>query len=281
VQSLRSTRLPGDGSPALGTGLLRRLAVTGPADPEPVRDFDDSTLWRVSEFERVRAETGTSGFARLGPSVLPTTLDSEFDRLRRERRARDVLEVVAACLRQRESALLLLRHRGLVWPLTLFPAVQVYHLPVSIVESLGQANADLEVLGVEPPGLPTPWHRAIADDRERPGYRPLAPLLWSLALHAPRPRLLDDIAGRAAYRLAPDFALEPVPAPGALESALRRLRSEIAPLAAIAAWPGMDAERALRLLNGVYLQGGLMVLRTHPAARRPMALHRWRGRSGP
>ena len=257
------------------------MAVTSSADPEPVRDFDDSTLWRVSEFERVRAETGTSGFTRLGPSVLPTTLDSEFDRLRREHRARDVLEVVAACLRQRESALLLLRHRGLVWPLTLFPAVQIYHLPVSIVESLGQANADLEVLGVEPPGLPTPWQREIVDDPERPGYRLLAPLLWSLALHAPRPRLLDDIAGRAAYRLAPDFVLERVPAPGALESVLRRLRSEIAPLAAIAAWLGMDAERALRLLNGVYLQGGLMVLRTHPAARRPTAWQRWRGRSGP
>jgi len=29
----------------------------------------------------------------------------------------------------------------------------------------------------------------------------------------------------------------------------------------------MDRERAARLLNGVYLQGGLMVLRTHTAAR--------------
>lgn len=29
----------------------------------------------------------------------------------------------------------------------------------------------------------------------------------------------------------------------------------------------MDRERAARLLNGVYLQGRLMVLRTHVAAR--------------
>jgi hypothetical protein len=32
-------------------------------------------------------------------------------------------------------------------------------------------------------------------------------------------------------------------------------------------WPGMDRERAARRLNGVYLQGGLMVLQTQSAAR--------------
>jgi hypothetical protein len=40
-----------------------------------VRDFEDSTLWRVSAFERIRRETGSSGFMRLsGPTLLPTTL---------------------------------------------------------------------------------------------------------------------------------------------------------------------------------------------------------------
>jgi hypothetical protein len=28
-----------------------------------MRDFDDSTLWRISAYERLRAETGNSGFA--------------------------------------------------------------------------------------------------------------------------------------------------------------------------------------------------------------------------
>jgi len=42
---------------------------------------------------------------------------------------------------------------------------------------------------------------------------------------------------------------------------------ESASLGDIAAWHGMDRERAIRLLNGVYLQGGLMVLRTAHAAR--------------
>jgi hypothetical protein len=40
----------------------------------------------------------------------------------------------------------------------------------------------------------------------------------------------------------------------------------------MAAWPGMSAERASRLLNALYLVGGLMVMRTHPAARDESAL---------
>src|SRR5436190_12125661 len=47
-----------------------------------VRDFEDSTLWRVSEFERLRQQTGSSGFVRLnGPTVLPTTLLADLRRL--------------------------------------------------------------------------------------------------------------------------------------------------------------------------------------------------------
>jgi len=63
---------------------------------------------------------------------------------------------------------------------------------------------------------------------------------------------------------------------GALGPALQRLRSQAASLDQIARWPGMDAERAVRLLNGAYLRGGLMVLRHHPAARDAT---RWRGNS--
>ena len=34
----------------------------------------------------------------------------------------------------------------------------------------------------------------------------------------------------------------------------------------LAEWPGFDRVRAARLLNGLYLQAGLIVSRTHPAA---------------
>ena len=51
-----------------------------------MRDFEDSTLWRVSAFERARQESGSSGFARLqgDASVLPTTLVSDLDHLARD-----------------------------------------------------------------------------------------------------------------------------------------------------------------------------------------------------
>lgn len=233
-----------------------------------MRDFDDSTLWRISTYERMRAETGDSGFARLNAkSVLSTTLSAELSQLQRAQSPGDALEVVAACVRQQESALILLQHRALVWPLTLFPQHNLYHLPRSIVESLQQGVRDLEVIAVEPPGLRPPGHAIHERIADGPGYRPLAPLLWTLALHAPRATLFADIAGRAAYRLVSDFTPDAGALAGALGPALRRLRVEISSLADIARWPGMDRERAARLLNGVYLQGGLMVLRTHTAAR--------------
>jgi hypothetical protein len=86
-------------------------------------------------------------------------------------------------------------------------------------------------------------------------------------MHAPRAELLADIAGRAAYRLAAGFDAGAGHVSGALGAALRRLRAESAALAEIARWPGLDRARATRLLNAVDLQGGLMVLRTHPQAR--------------
>lgn len=233
-----------------------------------MRDFDDSTLWRISAYERMRSETGQSGFAGLNaPTSLPATLVSELAHLDQARRASEVLDVVAACLRHRESALVVLRHDALVWPLTLFPQQGLYQLARPIIESLANGNLDLQVIAVEPPALRPPGHAAQERVADLASYRPLPALLWAMALHVPRARLLDDIAGRAAYRLSADFTPDPSALAGALSAALRRLRSRAASLDEIARWPGMDRERATRLLNGLYLQGGLMVLRANPAAR--------------
>ena len=243
-----------------------------------MRDFDDTTLWRISAFERWRDETGTSGFAKLDDStVLPTTLNAELSLLQKKHLETDVLEVVAACVRQRESALILLRHHGLLWPLTLFPQNNLYHLPRAIIGSLETGNRDLEVLSIEPPGLRPPGHRMHERIADGPGYRLLPPLLWALALYAPRAHLLDDIAGRAAYRVSADFVSDGLIQAGVLGPVLQRLRHEIASIREIARWPGMDPERAERVLNGIYLQGGLIVLRSPRAARnyRPAGPQSW------
>ena len=244
-----------------------------------MRTVEDSTLWRISAYDRWCEQHGNSGFAPLTPStVLPTTLNAELSTLERKHLRNDVLEVVAACMRQRESALVLLRHRDLVWPLTLFPRSNLYHLPRSILESLEVGSRDLEVLAVEPPGLRPPGHVQTERIADGPGYRPLVPLLWSLALHAPQSHLLVDISGRAAYWVSAEFASAGIAHAGAMGPVLKRLRQGVASLDEIAHWPGMDAERAARLLNGLYLQGGLIVLRSHRAAREehPQGLARLR-----
>ncbi len=80
--------------------------------------------------------------------------------------------------------------------------------------------------------------------------------------------LLPEIAGPAVYRVAPVLDIEKLPASGALMPAIVRLARQTATLREMAEWPGMDRERAIRLLNALYLQSGLIVSRSHPDAVR-------------
>ena len=234
-----------------------------------MRDFEASTLWRISEFERVRRETGTSGFVSLGrPTVLPTTLLADLRRIEDWTTGEsDVLEVLAASLRHRESLLLLLQFEDLVWPVTLFPLQMLYHSPRALAAAPAPGLATLKLLEAEPPGVRPPGHWMHERVAEAAHYRPLLPLLWRIALHGPRHQLLTDIGGTAAYRVVPSPHGERPPAPGAIGPAIERLRRESAALRDIAAWPGMSVERASRMLNALYLASSLLTSRTHPAAR--------------
>ena len=234
-----------------------------------MRDFDDSTLWRISAFERMRQQTGNSGFTSLtGATVLPTTLLAELRNLDATAADGDVLEVAAACVRHREPALLYLRHAELLWPVTLFPHRMLYHAPRDLVQAAGRPGlGDLKLVGYEPPGVRPPGDWLAERVAAAEHYRPLAPLLWLMAVAGPRSTLLREIGGTAAYRVLPGVIGEGLIAPGALAPAIERLRREPAPLRAIAAWPGMGLARASRMLNALYLVSSLMVTRTNPAAR--------------
>lgn len=233
-----------------------------------MRDFDDSTLWRISAFERLREATGTSGFQRLegAPELLPTTLLSDLQSPEGLPRNADVLEVMAACIRHRESVLLYLRHGGLVWPVTLFPHRLLYHAPRDPVDAATTDLSDLTVLAFEPPGLQPPGHWQHERIGHLAHYLPIERLLWAVALRGPRADVLDEIGGPVAYRALHNHEQEAMVAPGAMGSALERLHQDAAALRDIARWPGMSLERASRLLNGLYLTTRLMVVRTHHAA---------------
>jgi hypothetical protein len=234
-----------------------------------MRDFDDSTLWRISAFERMRRETGTTGFNRLeGPTLLPTTLLADLQRLEFDGTDGDALEVIAACMRHREPALVYLQNGELVWPVTLFPREGVYHSPRDVLQAPAAGLAQLKVLATEPPGVRAPGHWMHERIGQTEHYRALAPLLWQFALQGPRRALLSEIDGTAAYRVVFASSAEQLMAPGALGPAVERLRRTTASLREIASWPGMSLERASRLLNALYLASSLMVTHSHPSARR-------------
>jgi hypothetical protein len=246
-----------------------------------MRDGEHSTLWRISEFERLSAGGQAGEPMGAAPStMLPSTLQAELYRLYSHADTNDVLEVMAACLRHRESALLHLALPPYVWSATLFPIQGLYHAarevgdPV-VLAGLGQSK----LLSTERAGLRPPGHYMTERVASPEKYRPLSSLLWTMALHGPRSALLTEISGRSAYRLAPGRSEHrPVPG-GALAPAVERLRRQAASLRDLSRWPGMSVERACRLLNALYLTDSLMTMRSHPQARRePMDWRRLLGR---
>lgn len=245
-----------------------------------MQEIAEPTLWRVSAFDALRHQAASAAHAGLRrQTILSTTLQGELRVLERRREGADALETVAACVRLRESALVYLQCDEGVWPVTLFPEQMLYHSPRSIVRGTVRALGSLKTLEVEPPGVRPPGHWMHERIADADAYHPLAPALWTLALHGPRVDLLNEIAGTAAYRALRNPATQGLATPGALGPAIERLRKESAPLRKIASWPGMSIERASRLLNGLYLASNLIVSRAHHSAR-PGMLQWFLGRRG-
>jgi hypothetical protein len=89
-------------------------------------------------------------------------------------------------------------------------------------------------------------------------------MLWELALHGARGALLPEIDEPATYRVTPGVNLELLAPTSPLAAAVQRLQGTTTPLREIASWPGFDRDRAVRLLNALYLQSALIVTRSHP-----------------
>ena len=229
-------------------------------------------LMRVSAFQRylddlVRVGSVDATSTRL--SSLSPSLMQDLERFERDGKQSELLDVLAACLRHGYPLTVNLQWTDRVVPLTLFPAERLVHCPVSMPQFLSSRLSELQVLQVEPAMLRAPGHREQALVGEVQLYSPLAPLLWEMSLRGSRERLLPEIAGTAAYRVAPGVNLRGLEMPSILGAAVDRLRRRTCNLREVAEWPGLDRERAMRLLNALYLQGGLIVSRMHPSASSP------------
>jgi len=233
---------------------------------------DAADLMRVSAFRRylehATSDTEASGLTTRLSSLNPSLMDDlrRFERKSLTDDRLEVLEVMAAAVRHGKRLRLHLQHEQRVLPLTIFPRESLVHSLMPIGQLLESRLFELRVLHVEPAQL------GVADGRDPPPvgdrhqYTPLAPLLWELALRGSREELLPEIAGLAAYRVAPGADLSVLALSGTLAAAVARLQRDTTNLTDIAGWPGFDRSRATRMLNGLYLQAALMVSRSHPAA---------------
>lgn len=236
---------------------------------ESTLPFGEPDLMRASAFRRYLDESARSGQADSMASRLSTLSPSlmlDLMRFEQEGQQSGVIEVLAAGIRHARKLLVHLQATDRVVPLTVFPLEHLVHCPMPMEQFLALPLGELSVLHVELALLRPPGDRVQAMVGEPAHYNALGPVLWELALRGPRADLLPEIAGQAAYRISPGLNLRMLELSGSMAEAVARLQRDTRNVREIALWPGFDAERAMRLLNGLYLQGGLMVSRTHPAA---------------
>jgi hypothetical protein len=220
-------------------------------------------LMRSSEFERDAAsKTGDvhAGETRLA-GLSPTLMQDLQRHDPSGGPGLDLLQVLAAAVRHNRNLLVHLELDYRIIPLTVWPLEGVVHSPLTAAQFLDLRLPDLRVLRVGPPKAATGRDSGPSDSAA-----PLNLLLWELALRGGRETLLPEIAGPAAYRVSPGADLAVLALAGTMAAGVARLRRQITPLRDIAAWPGFDRDRAIRMLNGLYLQAALMVSRSHPAA---------------
>lgn len=202
-----------------------------------------------------------TALSSLSPSLMQDLLRFDEDKPQRE-----LLEVLAAGVRHTQPLAIEVAWERQSLTLSVFPTERLVHCPMPMDAFLAGDLGALEVRLVQPATLRPPG----SAERHRIGnpalYAPLGPLLWAVALRGSRDALLPELAGQAAYRVAPGIALGGLDVPGVMASCITRLRRQTSNLRDIAEWHQIGAQRAMRLLNALYLQSGLIVSRTHPAA---------------
>lgn len=221
-----------------------------------------SAFQRHVELERDSSDDRVS--TRL--SALDPSLHQDLLRFELKGRRSELLEVLAGAVRHASAVTVHLQLRQHVLALTAYPVQRVVQGVLPMSQLLALQLTELEVLRVEKAQQALPQASLSGAAALSEYCAPMGKVLWELALRGARDDLLPEIAGPAAYRITPTMDLAVLELSGSLASACERLKRQTTSLREISAWPGFDRTRAMRMLNGLYLQPGLMVSRTHPAA---------------
>ena len=199
-------------------------------------------------------------------SSLDPSLHQDLLRFEQKGRQSELLEVMAGAVRHAHPVTVHLQLLEHVVALTVFPVHRMVHCVMPMAQFFDLQLTDLEVLRVEKTHMQVPDLQMLAQSSVQAHFAPLGKLLWELSLRGSRDELLPEISGQAAYRITPTLDLSALDLSGSLASACEKLKRQTTSLREISEWPGFDKPRAMRMLNGLYLQAGLMVSRTHPAA---------------
>jgi hypothetical protein len=202
------------------------------------------------------------------PGALSPSLLDDLRRFNRDGVQGELLEVMAASLRHCQDLRVQLEYGRRRFSLTLFPAHRLVLSPLPLPALLCLRLPELFVWGVEPAIALPPGD----DGQLQPGaglahLGSLDLLSWELALRGARGELLPEVPAFAAYRIPPGIALQGRGIQGPMAAAVHRLKRQSVNLRELSGWSGFDRERAMRLLNALYLQSALMVSRSHPAAQ--------------
>ena len=225
-------------------------------------------LQRSSAFLRRLQESARAAGGSASPlTALTPALSDDLRRFERDGIQTELIEVVAASMRHGRNLRVHVEYGTRVLPLTLYPDRRLMYCPLPQEQLLALNLSDLFVLSVEL------CHSRLRDKdleslppSEHALYASMVQLSWELAMRGARAELLPEIPMHAAFRVPPGVALQGFELSGTVAAAVHRLKRETTNLKEMSAWAGFDRERAMRLLNGLYLQSALMATLSHPAA---------------
>lgn len=214
-------------------------------------------------------DTADSPLPRM-PSLwdtLPTALRSELEHIHHGSDvAGGLLKGLASAIRHGADVCLHLAYGSSVVPLTVLPTKRLAHAPIDLTGPLGSGFRGMRVLNVERPLIALGDCVQPLNSEGNDRWVPLQPLTSAVAMRGDFGHLLPEIAGPAAYRFSPVVRTDNLDLEAQEQALVRDLLHNMSSLDVIAEKWSLSSERVARLLNAAYLQGGLILSRTHPQA---------------